>query len=553
MSQISLHSQTGKPQPGVIRVLSPAVAERIAAGEVIERPASVVKELVENSIDAGATEIGVFLEDGGKALIEVLDNGKGMPPADLSVCIERHATSKLNSLEDLDRIRTLGFRGEALPSVGAVSDLSILSRTSTSETAYELFPKPFGTPRTAPEPVTFGRFFDSSHGTRIRARGLFSQVPARLKFLKSQAAEVSHVRDWVERLALSNPGVGFRLSSDGRVLLNLRPAAEADRVRAVLSDKGDYPMVSAESAAEDFSAVPGLRVRAHWLQGMSSPQTRKLAQIVNGRAVRDRLLQQAILLAFKQNLMPGQFPALALFVEIEPSELDLNVHPTKTEIRFLNSRRIFHAVDSLLQSMIAKNGAAGFAPGCSPSYSRDYSRWTASEEQSPSHGSVPAPVPETPLSAERYVPANPTLGPQLSLSSVSSSTAVQNPIHPSSFHHPFNEGRFVGTLFNTYIVYDTGHELVCIDQHAADERIRYERLRNRLTDPASAAITGTQSLLVPEAVHFPAEERPKLEERLPWLDTLGFEAELFGEDALLIRSIPGEWGDHSLRPRLKGL
>lgn len=527
-----------------IRILSPAVAERIAAGEVIERPASVVKELLENSLDAGATEVAVFLEDGGKALIEVLDNGKGMGPDDLKLCVERHATSKLSSLEDLDRIRTLGFRGEALPSIGAVSDLSILSRALEAETAYELTAKPFGIPRTAPEAVTFGRFFNSTHGTRIRARGLFSQVPARLKFLKSQGAEVAQVRDWVERLALSHPEVGFRLSSDGRVLLNLRPATEAERVRAVLSDGDDHPMVSADSHAwleGSSNETQGIRVRAHWIQGLTSPQTRKLAQIVNGRAVRDRLLQQAILNAFRQSLMPGQFPAIALFIEIDPAELDLNVHPTKTEIRFLNTRRVFHAVDSLLQSMIAKNGAPAFAA----------TDWRASESFAS----------DTPPPRPFWNPQNPRqhsspAGPQTFLRpSEQLPLEASEPVMPtaSGAANPIKGGRFVGALFNTYLIYDLGQELACVDQHAADERIRYERLRKRVENPLSAASIGVQALLVPEAVHFPAEDRTNIEERLPWLEKLGFEAELFGEDSLLIRSIPGEWGDHSLRVRLKSL
>ena len=285
-----------------VQILDPQVAERIAAGEVIERPASVVKELVENSLDAGATEIAVNLEEGGKSLIEVLDNGHGMTPEDLSLCIQRHATSKLRTLDDLERILSLGFRGEALPSITAVSDVSLLSCSKNSDTTFQLNLKSMAS-APKPEAVTFGHFLNSPHGTRIQARGLFSQVPARLKFLKSQNAEVAQVREWIERLALAHPATGFRLTSDGRTLLNLRPQTESERIRTLLGDGDDFPIVF---ATEETSAQ--LKIRAHWLQGLSTPQTRKLIQVVNGRSVRDRMLQQAMLAPFRQVLFQASFP-----------------------------------------------------------------------------------------------------------------------------------------------------------------------------------------------------------------------------------------------------
>ncbi|MGZ3699864.1 MAG: DNA mismatch repair endonuclease MutL, partial [Bdellovibrionota bacterium] len=351
--------------PARVKLLDPVVAERIAAGEVIERPSSVVKELVENSIDAGATEIAVVLSDGGKGLIEILDNGHGMQPEDLAICVQRHATSKLSSLQDLEKILTLGFRGEALPSIAAVSEMSILSRAQGAETAYEIREASARAVNPRPEAVTFGHFLNSPHGTRIRAAGLFSQVPARLKFLKSQGAEVSQVREWLERLALAHPKIGFRLVSDDRTVLTLKPQTEVERVRAILADGEDFPIVSAESERNGFQDR-GLTVRAHWVQGLSTPQTRRLVQVVNGRAVRDRMLQQALLAPFRQALLPGQFPAVALFIEISPAAIDVNVHPTKTELRFLDSRKVFHEVERLVDSLIAKHGAAGYTPSAQP-------------------------------------------------------------------------------------------------------------------------------------------------------------------------------------------
>ncbi|MFL5813308.1 MAG: DNA mismatch repair endonuclease MutL [Bdellovibrionia bacterium] len=580
-----------------VHILEPLVAERIAAGEVIERPSSVVKELVENSLDAGATEVTVLLEEGGKRLIEVLDNGHGIHRDDLKVCIQRHATSKLSSLEDLERISTLGFRGEALPSVGAVADLTILSRARGEDTAYQLH---LHSLQASPEPeaVTFGHFMSSPHGTRIQARGLFSQVPARLKFLKSQASEVSQVREWIERLALAHPETGFRLVSDGRQVLSLRPQDEVGRVKAILSDGDDYPIITASNDLGLKDSGKGiLQVRAHWLQGLSSPQTRKVVQVVNGRSVRDRMVQQAILAAFRQALLPGQFPAVAVFIDIDPSEIDVNVHPTKTEIRFLDSRKVFHAIESLLSSMIEKRGApavvatssgasnpwasqgaafgssssfGGSAPHqWSPQPSGYRPTWQASEampkSQTPFDFTTPPTMPvSNPGGSGFELGLNSGMG-RSETAPTTSTQAYAPSTQTAGQALGLTPERFMGTAFNTYLFYDVGHELVLIDQHAAHERIRYEKLKKRALDvakasgpdaPAGASVVsgaGVQALLIPEAVRFASDERMKVESRLDWLMALGFDAEIFGEDTLLFRAIPGEWGAHELRTRLKSL
>lgn len=508
-----------------IQILKPAVAERIAAGEVIERPSSVVKELIENSLDAGATEISVSLEDGGKSLIEVTDNGHGMGPEDLSLCVLRHATSKLNVLDDLERIHTLGFRGEALPSVAAVSQLSIISRRAGSDAAFELTLGDLSERNedsARPERVTFGHFLHSMHGTRIQARGLFAQVPARLKFLKSQGAEVSQVREWMERLALTHPQTGFQLFSEGRAILTLRPEDEASRTRTLLGDKNDTPIIT--STWSDEAHTPSLRLRAHWLQGLSVPNARKLVQVINGRAVRDRVVQQALLSPFRQALLPGQFPAFALYLEIDPSQLDVNVHPTKTEVRFLESGRVFRAIESLVETMIARHGAPAYAS----------TLWRASENPSPIPSFRPAnvatPSPVWNFSAPPVIPSD----------SETPRVVSQN---------PFQHARFNGIAFNTYLLFEHESELIVIDQHAADERIRYEALKKKFT----SRTLSSQALLLPEAVRFAPEQRQRLLERLAWIQKLGFEAEIFGEDSLLFRAIPAEWGTDSLRTRLKNL
>lgn len=529
-----------------VRVLPPQVADKIAAGEVIERPSSVVKELVENSLDAGATEVAVSLLEGGKGLIEVLDNGSGMNPSDLNLCVLRHATSKIERLEDLEKLQTLGFRGEALPSIAAVSEFSIVSRTkdsSQSSTAYELKTR-------SVSPITFGHFLSSPHGTCIRAQGLFSQIPARLKFLRSQGAEVSNVREWIERLALSHPQVGFRLTSDDRELLNLRPESEESRVQYLLGDGGDYPLQTANGVGGPFGSG-ALKIRVHWLQGLSLPQTRRLIQVVNKRAVRDRVLQQAILKSFKQVLMPGQFPALALIIDIDPSQIDVNVHPSKTEVRFLDQRKVFQAVEDLVTTLITEKGAPAFVPsernlsrgdlalfGHSPSI-RDCA---SSDDSRESHSGF----------FQGQNPHFSTNHHSISSREPHSETWMDRPdstlIDSNLLFHP---DQFSGILFNTYLLYSFGNELGLIDQHAAHERIRYEKLKKRALNPTSAA--PPQALLMPEVIKFLPEDRESLASHLEPLKTLGFETEFFGEDSIVFRSLPSEWGMKTLPVRLKNL
>jgi DNA mismatch repair protein MutL len=499
----------------------------------------------------------------------------------LKLSVLRHATSKLRSVEDLEKISTLGFRGEALPSVAAVSELTLLTRPremAESSTAFELTAAPDGTGSAPVRETTFGHFLGSPHGTRLQARGLFAQIPARLKFLKSQASEVGQVREWMERLALTRPDVGFRLSSDGRVVLNLRaPApgtslldAEKDRVRAILADGEDYPILTFH---EEGDLQPGIQVRAHWVQGLSTPQTRKMLQIVNGRAVRDRLIQQALLHPFRQALLPGQFPGVLLRVDLDPSLLDVNVHPAKTEVRFLESGRIFKAVETAVSSLIARHGIMGFAAGSRtreedvPLQSQSpfaSSTWRA-QDPTPFAAKTPAHF-ESPTTTYRQqaleldrgslfqaqptAPGFTTWSETPLAGSPSQSPLPLDTLTPQR-ESPLAGSRFAGILFNTYLLYERGGELALIDQHAAHERIRYEKLRLRVTDPARAA--APQQLLLPEAVTFNPDSRPELEARLALLSELGFEAEIFGENSLLFRAIPGEWGTDELRVRLRNL
>lgn len=508
----------------MIQVLPPLIAERIAAGEVIERPSSAVKELLENALDAGATEISVRLEEGGKSKIEITDNGRGMSKADLELCVLRHATSKIRDVSDLETLKTLGFRGEALPSIAAVSELSIVSREQDGGSdAFRV-----ASPAYSAEAHTFGHFLGSPHGTQVVATGLFSQIPARLKFLKSDGAETAAIREWMERLAIARPGTGFKLESRGKVLLSLRPEAEDTRARTLLSEGGDYPLAS---ESEEFP--DGTKLRAYWIQGLSLPQSKRLVQVVNGRVLRDRLLQQASMQAFRQALLPGQYPALALFLELDPAELDVNVHPTKTEVRFLDSRTVFSRVHHLIERMIRKAGVIGFAGGALPPQIQVLQAQAQHAE-----------VPHAQAAGLSF-----TVSPEMPSFFPSSAAPSTPSVAPSLAANPYIGAEYAGILFQTYLLFDFGQELGLVDQHAAHERIRFEDLRKSLF---SGSID-QQSLLLPTRVSFAPELREEVEKKLPLLEQAGFEAELFGEDSLLFRSVPAAWGTDAPESRLKSL
>lgn len=536
-----------------VKLLDPLVAERIAAGEVIERPASIVKECVENALDAGAEHILVSLEDGGKKLIQITDDGHGMSEEDLKICTLRHATSKIHQLSDLEHLQTLGFRGEALPSIQAVSDLKIISRpqknaeTSSndlSNSAY-VFQSHLGHHNPVIRKETFGHFIDSPHGTQLTSAGLFSQIPARLKFLKSTPSEVSAVKEWMERLSLAFPHVSFQLKSDGKTIFKVDAESESERVRKILSPHSQF-----EVKTYRFSPLPSIQLRLHWIHGESLPNTKRLTQVINHRPIRDKLIQQASLSGFKQSLLPGQYPALALYLELPPELLDVNVHPTKTEVRFLNSGQVFHWVDTAVKEMIQKEGAIRSIPASNSFFS----------ESSTS-------IPES-LTKPDSISVSPTFDSTPSSFSLESLSAFKKDsnlhgfsyqsfkkpieITESLFKKPIlNTEKFIGTLFNTYFLFDGGEELILIDQHAAHERIRYEALKNKIFKEDIKV--PTQRLLLPEVIHFNEEDIKKLSPHLELLEKMGFESEVFGEKQILFREIPEIWGKSNLPQRLKNL
>lgn len=534
-----------------IKLLDPKVAEQIAAGEVIERPSSIVKECVENSLDANATEISVTIENGGKSLIEITDNGSGIPMDQLALSIRRHATSKIQSLEDLYSLKTLGFRGEALPSIAAVAELQLISKTLNSPSAYEFTAKGQNISHDSalqqkPKLITFGHFLGSHHGTQVRVQNLFSLVPVRLKFLKSNASEINHIRDWIERLALGNPQVGFQLFSEGCEILQFKKLgespleAEKQRVAELYQLKchGSGQATNNLKYGSKIDRQSNLEIRAHWLQGSSFGQARKIISVINGRSVKDKLLHQAILASFKQSLLPGQFPAVALFLQIDPSQMDVNVHPSKTEVRFLDSKRLFQSIQSLFREMISAQESLSHAGPFFTSSAPWEGALEVKPEEKGSSFTLPTSTPHD-LSQRPWVASQPKgFETQIPLSPV-----APGPLHMELFH----PNQFVGVLFKTYIVYDCGQELAILDQHAAHERIRFEKLKKQLFKHES------QVLLIPEIVPIFEENRAAIMSRISWLANLGFQTTWTGENQLAFHAIPAAWGQEELHIRLRNL
>ena len=525
-----------------IQILPSLIAERIAAGEVIERPASVAKELIENSIDAGATSVQVSLSRGGIDFLEIIDNGSGMSKEDLELCVCRHATSKIKVFEDLSMLGSLGFRGEALPSIASVSELTLTSRVDGASETFEVKVSQSAPARATSARVANSNFLGANHGTRVRVASLFSQVPARLKFLKSQGAEASAVREIVERLALTHPEIEFKVVSDDRTLLHLPSASLKDRAVKMLGDDNPF-----ETLEVNLPGAYGIHLI--WLQGLSLPHTRSMYQVVNDRALRDRTLQMALLNPLKQSFLPGNFPALVAKLTVPQDEIDVNVHPTKTEIRFLHSSRIFALCDAAIQKLLAEGKqspaftqSGGFFSQAGAHYSSGITSSVSSNfsQSSRSFGYTPflsADTSSDPLDAVMNAGPNP-------------GTLNAQGLPEQTFIHTSRLGEYRGVLFSTYFVFEKGEELLLIDQHAAHERIRYENLKRRVLNRDQIE---TQTLLVPEVVKLTSEKRTELKPKLTLLLNLGFEVEEFGEDTFLVRGIPSVWGNQNLAARLKNL
>ena len=562
-----------------IRLLPAVTADRIAAGEVVERPAAAVKELVENALDAGATRIAVTIEGGGIDRLLVEDDGCGMGPEDLALCVERHATSKLPEEDTLFRIATLGFRGEALPSIGAVARLSITSRPAEGPAhaiAVEAGRKGEVTPASG------------APGTRVEVRDLFFATPARRKFLRQPRTEAEHAAEAVRRLAMAWPGTGFRVEAEGRVVLDVAPDDRLGRVAAIMG--------------EEFAAA-ALRVGGAWddlrVDGLTGPASLSRATaaeqhlVVNRRPVRDPVLKAALRAAYRDVMVSGRHPMATLFLEIDPATVDVNVHPMKAELRFRDPNAVRGAVIVALRRALgigAGNGAGNtsggnsLAAGLRGGLAETVRGWNPPRPEAPSpppaegpgwsgfsesRAAFPAPPPlqpGLPLAPRRLPatswPADAGAGMGSSGGAWTVAEAAPERVAPPTpgpagaigeEEAPRADGplgRPLAQLLDTYVLAEAPDgALVLVDQHAAHERLTQERLHAQFV----AGGVRMQPLLLPAVVDMPPARAARLLDHAPALLRLGLEIEGFGPGAVMVRALPALLGAPEPGPLLEDL
>ena len=507
-----------------IRVLPEQLIHQIAAGEVIERPASVLKELIENSLDAGARRVDIEIEEGGAKLCRVRDDGCGIEKDELALALSRHATSKIASIDDLERVGTLGFRGEALPSIASVSRTKVTSRSPGSDVGYAVSSD--NGVLTALEPAPH------AVGTTVEVRDLFFNVPARRKFLRAERTETQHITRMVERLALSKFETAFSLSAARRSLADFPPAkSQIERERRVAQIVGDEFMANALYVEHESS---GCRLTG-WLcqptYARSQPDLQHF--YLNGRMLRDRLISSAIRLGYRDVMFHGRHPAFVLFMEIDPRQVDVNAHPAKLEVRFRDGRHVhnflFKTVERVLQETYAGATGAAAPPTDAnslvpPSSSEPASMWPMRGANQASLGlrvSEPPPPNYFQRSASSFV------------SSVASTPSVQAQVQePPSETPPL--GFALAQLHGIYILSQAPDGLILVDMHAAHERTTYEKMKAALADGGVAS----QPLLVPLAVAVSPAEAEVLDEHASALSRLGLDVVRSGPASVQIRAVP---------------
>jgi DNA mismatch repair protein MutL len=521
-----------------IRLLPPTLVNRIAAGEVIERPASVVKELVENALDAGATQIDITLEQAGKNLIIVQDNGTGMGRDDLALCIQRHATSKLPS-DDLLAIHFLGFRGEALPSIGSVSRMRLISRARGSDEGWMV--RVDAGEVGAPEPAS------TQSGTRIEVRDLFYATPARLKFLKSDRTEISQTLDIVRRLAMAHPQVSFSLTSDGKTslrldgtqgeLLDTRLARLADIMGKDFADNA-----LALSHQREGITLSGFAALPTYNAGNSSEQY----LFVGGRPVRDRLLLGVVKASYQDVLAHHRHPVVALFLDVPPQEVDVNVHPAKAEVRFRDSQQVRGLIIGAIRHALSEAGfRASTTVGTQAleqlSQARSYA--AASTPQFAYAGASSSASPVLYETTQRVFEPFTGSGalPPLARPAENAPAALDYTLYPL--------GAARGQLHQTYIVAETVDGLVIVDQHAAHERLVLERMKEAMAKDGIAR----QKLLLPETVTLDEALTEALLARAQELMAFGLVIEAFGSDTVVVRETPAMLGEVDVAALVRAL
>ncbi len=530
-----------------VRQLPPDMINRIAAGEVIERPASVIKELVENAIDAGANSIEIIARDGGLSLIRISDDGMGMDKHDLSLCVERHATSKLEGT-DLLAIHTLGFRGEALPSIGSVARLKITSRPALPADAPALEIEVNGGLKSGPRPAALNR------GTRVEVRDLFFATPARLKFMKSERSENMAINDVIKRISMAHPQVAFSLTVGERASLRLPGVMEGDSA-GVLARLG---RLMGKEFMQDAMTISSLREELE-LSGFAGLPTLNRANammqflFVNGRPVRDRLLAGAVRAAYGDFLPHGRHPLLALFLKLPTSEVDVNVHPAKTEVRFVDAGRVRGLIIGALRAALAEAGHLSSSAGGGASLNHFHQGGVPRAEPSRADlptGFVPPPQQRTyapqfathmsdtgqaPLQMAPHIAEDTLNAPSVD------SSANTIPLDPSLTRFPLGAAR--AQLHENYILTQTQDSIIIVDQHAAHERIVYERMKKGLDENNIAR----QGLLIPEVVELDPDRAALLADKADEFARLGLYLELFGEGAVVVRETPALLGQCDIK------
>jgi len=523
-----------------VRLLPETLVNQIAAGEVVERPASVVKELLENALDAGAREIRIEVREGGRRLIRVSDDGEGMGPEDARAALARYATSKIRDLADLHAVSTYGFRGEALPSIASVSRLRLVTRRSGDLAATEIT-------------VTGGAIEREGEagapaGTLVEVADLFFNTPARLKFLKSPAVEASHVADAVERIALARPDVGFSLRLGDRVALEARPgASHAERVADVLGPSLGAGLLPFEIEAWGIAAC-----------GYLSPPDRTLAAaraiylFVNGRPVRDRTLHHALVSAAREAIPADRFPAAILHLRLPADAVDVNVHPAKLEVRLRDARAVHDLVRRAILNALRRWSPVP-DPGAQAPLSGDAGTGT---------GALPAERVQESL--ERFFRSAPSTRDVWRGVAATAAGAEASParllsdavgprfpeVGPRSAGDAQARGlRYLGQAHDTYLLFEEGDGLLVVDQHAAHERVVFERLRAQ----AEAAAIPVQRLLVARTIDLSPARRARLDACREALARLGFEIEPFGGSTVAVKSVPAVLGEARIEPVLSAV
>jgi DNA mismatch repair protein MutL len=518
-----------------IRRLSEGTVNRIAAGEVVERPAAAVKELIENALDAGATRIDVATSNGGADLILVEDNGSGMEADEIRLAIERHATSKLperDGEDDLSHIETLGFRGEALPSIGAVARLSIASRTGSGE-AHEI--QVDGGAVSGPGPAAFRG--PGQHGTRVEVRELFYATPARLKFLKSLRSEDLATLDIVKRLAMARPEIAFTLTVDGRRVLDLeagRDLLESRLMRLARIMGRDFH----DNAAKVNASREGVTLTGYaGLPTYNRANSQMQFLFVNGRSVRDKLLIGAVRGAYADFLARDRHPALALFLECDPAFVDVNVHPAKTEVRFRDGGLVRGLIVGALKMTLAQAGHRASTTVAGAALS-------AFQRQAPNF----APNFPTSYPSSGYQPGLREPSSLFTDGAHVSARVEEAPVADAPFGEaPLGVAR--AQLHETYVVAQTADGIVIVDQHAAHERLVYERMKKALANGGIAR----QPLLIPEVVELDPAEVSRVAARATEFAELGLVIEAFGPDAVMVREVPAMLGKLDIKGLVRDL